>query len=327
MAIVAESLTCLGFLLGCFAPPLDAPQNAPPKQPKIDVSWTWVETPHGKPVIDRGLAGSWEHYAVDNPYVFREGGKYYCFYEAQDKLTSQGGHERIGLAVSDDGIQWRKSDHNPMLDVGADGAWDDVVAKLPAGVIRHDGRYWLFYSGRDSGTKQIGLATADRLDGKWIKAKENPVLRSRPAAWDKLLSTYATPIFELHGAYYLLYRGMQGRYHDQAPGLAVSSDLIRWRRVPEAQRGPLIPVTEEIGSLAVVWVNGRFVGISQPKNLNKRCYWYSDDLIKWRKGPKVRFRASTAAESLSNPFIVNGQWNVLYEQKDRIYRAVLSPAK
>ena len=61
-------------------------------------------------------------------------------------------------------------------------------------------------------------------------------------------------------------------------------------------------------------------------DLSQRRYWTSPDLRGWEKGPLVKFRASAQAETLSNPFLVNGQWTVLYEQKDRIYRAVLQSA-
>ena len=81
------------------------------------LEWVWVETPFGKSVIDRGPVGEWDHAAVDNPYVYAEDGRFYCFFEAQDTKRS-GWHERIGLAVSDDGVKWNKSPDNPVLDVG-----------------------------------------------------------------------------------------------------------------------------------------------------------------------------------------------------------------
>lgn len=63
--------------------------------------------------------------------------------------------------------------------------------------------------------------------------------------------------------------------------------------------------------------------ISQPMDLKKRAYWMSDDLQSWTKGPSVKCKASIAAETLSNPFLYEGRWTVLYEQQHRIYRAVL----
>ncbi len=309
------------ILLTTLLLPLTTTLAAEP--PDLNPAGTWVETPFAQPVIDRGPANTWEHYAVDNPYVFCDAGKFYCFYEAQDRPFPQGGREQIGLAVSDDGLAWKKGPHNPILTTGPRGAWDDKVAKLPAAVIRHDDTYYLFYSGRDKTTKQIGMAKATSPEGPWTKLADNPVLPSRPDRWDRHISTYPAPVFQHDGKYCLLYRGMQAFYRAQGPGLAVSDDLLHWRRATQCEDRPLIPVSEEIASLAVAQVNGRFVGISQPIDLSKRAYWISDDLIHWRKGPAVRLRTSGVVDTLSNPFLAQGRWTVLYEQGDRIYRAVL----
>ena len=127
-------------------------------------------------------------------------------------------------------------------------------------------------------------------------------------------------MFEVDRKFYLLFRGMESRYRRQGAGLAVSDDLHHWRRYTD---DPVIPVAKETASLAVAAADGRYVGISQPTDLSQRRYWFSTDLKEWQEGPPVKFRASVGAETLSNPFLVNGRWTVLYEQKDRIYRAVL----
>ncbi len=288
--------------------------------PPLDPRGVWIETPWGKPVIDRGATGAWDHLAVDNPYIYVEDNRLYCFYEAQDKPFRSGGREAIGIATSDDGVTWRKQTNNPILSTGDEGAWDHIVAKLPAGVIKRNGRYYLFYSGLNSQTKQIGLATASKLSGTWTKSLENPVLKSRSDEWDHVLSTHPAPIFEVDGRFHLLFRGMKRRYSQQGLGVAVSTDLVQWARL---QSPAAISTSEEIASLAVAKSNGRFVAISQPLDLSRRSYWFSEDLKRWTRGPAVNFRASTKAETLSNPFLLGGTWNVLYEQQDRIYRAVL----
>ena len=290
--------------------------------PALDLRGVWVETPWAKPVIDRGRFGAWDHMAVDNPYVHVEGNTLFCFYEAQDKPFANGGREAFGIATSSDGVHWQKLTSNPILTTGDDGAWDHIVAKLPVGVIKRGQHYHLVYSGRDSHTKQIGLATACQITGPWTKSPDNPVLRSRSGEWDKMLSTHPTPLFEIDGRYHLLFRGMERRYEQQGVGLAVSTDLLHWQRLPTS---PVIPASEEIASLAVARSKQGFVAISQPMDLKRRSYWLSNDLQQWQKGPPVNFRASIAAETLSNPFLFDGRWTVLYEQEDRIYRAVLHP--
>ncbi|MBG86742.1 MAG: hypothetical protein CMO80_07565 [Verrucomicrobiales bacterium] len=290
--------------------------------PSLDPRGVWVETPWGKPVIDRGATGSWDAAAVDNPYLHLEAGELFCFFEAQDKPFAQDGREAFGIATSTDGLHWKKNTGNPILTTGQSGSWDQTVAKLPAGVIKRGGVYHLFYSGKNPHTKQIGLATARHLGGPWTKSPRNPILKSRPQSWDRFLSTHPTSVFEIGGRYHLLFRGMKQIYTAQGLGLATSTDLLNWNRAPDL---PVIATDEEIASLSVTRTGGKFIAISQPKDLSKRRYWHSDNLRQWRKGSPVNFRASIAAETLSNPIYFNGRWIVLYEQKDRIYRAVLQP--
>ena len=123
----------------------------------------------------------------------------------------------------------------------------------------------------------------------------------------------------------MLYRGMLGFYHHQGLGAVCSDDLLHWKRVGQVDQRPLIPTQREVASMGVALAGGRFVGISQPMRLAERRYWFSNDLLEWREGPPVNLNVSRAAETISNPFLVDGQWNVVYEQGDRIYRAVLTP--
>ena len=278
--------------------------------------WVWRERPFSRPVIDRGPPGSWDHYAVDNPFVFVQDGAYYCFYEAQDKPFERGGHERVGLAVSTDSMRWEKYERNPVLDVGPAGAWDDLVAKLPT-VTRHGDRYYMLYSGRNAMGKQIGLAVSDDLR-HWRKHPSNPVLRRRPGRWDTELSTHPAPVVRIGKRFYMLFRGMKALYRDQGLGLAVSDDLIRWRRHRDE---PVMPPGEECYSMALAPGGDGYWGIAQAP---RRRTWTTPDLIVWQAGDEPRFEAPSV-DTLSNPFRHDGAWTVLYEQKDRIYRAVATP--
>lgn len=276
----------------------------------------WTELPAGKPIIDRGPEGAWDHMAVDNPFLLKMNGKLHCFYEGQDKPFSEGGHERIGLATSEDGLTWRKHPGNPIIDVGMPGDFDSLVAKLP--VVTHvNGVYYLYYSGRDGKTKQIGLASSRDLT-HWVKHAGNPVLSSRPDAWDRFVSTYPAPPEKRDGKYYLLFRGMASLYTKQGAGLAVSNDLLHWERAADEA---VIPVTEEIASFAFAQDGAGYAGIAQAPT---RRYWISDDLQHWTPGPQPSFTGKRV-DTLSNPIRQQGVWMVVYEQEDRIYRAIGKP--
>jgi hypothetical protein len=292
---------------------------------KLNFRKTWVETPMGKPVIDRGSEGSWDFTAVDNPYVFVEDNRYYCFFEAQDTKESNW-HERIGLAISEDGVHWKKQANNPIVDVGVSGSWDGAVAKLPASVIKHESRYYLFYSGRDvhdtkMTSKNIGVVIATELSGQWIKSARNPLLQGREDKWDTHVTTMPANIFKRDDRFWLGYRGMQGLYFDQGLGFASSDNLLQWQQ--ETDEMPAISIDEEIASMSIVQVGEAYIGISQPTTIVNRRYWNSKDLLNWTKGPPVLIKSSGKVDTISNPFLVRGKWNVLYEQDDRIYQAVL----
>src|SRR5208283_2377 len=67
-----------------------------------------------KPVLPLGPYGSWDERGVADPYVIRQDKRLYLYYEGMDRARRQ----RLGVAVSDDGITWRKLRSNPILELG-----------------------------------------------------------------------------------------------------------------------------------------------------------------------------------------------------------------
>ena len=291
-------------------PKLQQPTLPPP----IDPDLVWQASPDNRPIIKRGPAGSWDALRADNPFVIVEHDKLYCFYKGLDKPISLGGMQRIGLVTSVDGIHWEKPLTQPVLEEGPEGAFDSCGVKLPM-VYKHDGVYYMFYSGLGNGTKQIGLATSTDLI-HWNKQSENPVLARRGGSWDTALSTHPTSIFERNNQFYMLFRGMKSFFNEQGLGLAVSSDLRHWRRV---QSEPVIPVSEEIYSFGGAITQDGYVAIAHASG---EPYWFSNDLVHWEKGPSAKFDLPWA-DTVSNLFYWRGEWNILYERKDYVYRAVL----
>jgi hypothetical protein len=115
---------------------------------------------------------------------------------------------------------------------------------------------------------------------------------------------------------------MKGLYFDQGLGVASSDNLLEWQRATD--ESPVISIAEEIASMSITKIGNAYIGISQPMKIENRRYWNSTDLLEWTKGSPVLFKSSGKVDTISNPFLVRGQWNVLYEQDDRIYQAVLS---
>jgi predicted GH43/DUF377 family glycosyl hydrolase len=109
---------------------------------------------HGAAVLDTGPRGSWDEGGVADPYVIRASGAYYMFYLGVDRARRQ----RLGVAISEDGISWYKLRSNPILEAGGYGAFDENGLGEPAVWAAH-GYYWMLYTGRDrSEVRRIGLA-------------------------------------------------------------------------------------------------------------------------------------------------------------------------
>ena len=295
-------------LLGTSLSTKGASATRPP-----ELTGTWVEDPQGEPVIDRGQPGAWDHVAVDNPFLFREGDVFYCFYEAENAARQ----EQVGLAVSHDFRHWAKHEGNPVLPAGDRGSWDHMAAKLPV-VGRHADTFVMLYTGKDGkGNAAIGLATSTDLRS-WRKSGNGPALPGRPGSWDPILTT-CPALVHRDGTYFAVYRGMTGFYTGQRLGLMTSTDLRNWRRPDEPLAG-----LDGIYSFAVCPepVGSHYVALSQRRHAEG--FYTSTDLIAWRPGPSPPFHPGPI-DTPSNPILHDGKLWILYEKGDRVYRARLAP--
>jgi predicted GH43/DUF377 family glycosyl hydrolase len=125
---------------------------------------------HGPPVLEAGPRGSWDERGVADPDVLRIGHNYYMFYLGMDRARRQ----RLGLAMSADGVTWYKLRSNPILELGAYGAFDDSGLGEPAVWPSH-GYYWMLYTGRARNEiRRLGLARS-----------------SNGVSWEKLRDVFA----------------------------------------------------------------------------------------------------------------------------------------
>jgi predicted GH43/DUF377 family glycosyl hydrolase len=91
-----------------------------------------------------------EEYAICKPCVRKDGDLYKMWF------CSRGERYRIRLAVSEDGIAWRRQGERDAIDV-TPGAWDGDMIEYPF-VFDHDGRRYLLYSGDGYGRAGFGVA-------------------------------------------------------------------------------------------------------------------------------------------------------------------------
>jgi hypothetical protein len=207
--------------------------------------WTRLEGPFDGAMLDVGGRDEFDAIMVAWPQMVRaDDGSWYLYYHT----LTQEGHYVVGLATSTDGLQWRKV--GPIMGPGPKGRFDDLGVATRH-VIRHEGRWLMFYEGvQDIGEapavgRQLGLAVSadgiewQRLDGDdtgGAIVAQSPIGSER---WDHRLGCpWAVPMDD--GSIRLYYIGSNERPPGQGHaellsvhqiGLAISDgDLTRWRR-------------------------------------------------------------------------------------------------
>jgi predicted GH43/DUF377 family glycosyl hydrolase len=179
-------------------------------------------------VLPKGAAGEWDGVDALNPSIVITPDRYLNLYSGFDGRTWH-----TGLAVSSDGIEWRKQGR--VLSPDSRG-WEGGYIAANGSAVEADRRllYW-YQAGR---VPRIALARS--RDGlEWEKAGA-PVLPLGPrGSWDE--RGVADPyVIRAGGVFYMYYLG-QDRARRQRLGVARSSDGVRWvklRSNPVLELGP-----------------------------------------------------------------------------------------
>jgi predicted GH43/DUF377 family glycosyl hydrolase len=227
-------------------------------------SWTKYGT---NPVLTKGDSGAWDEGRVTGflSLVMDEAGVGLCSVikesDTSYKMWYTGCKDSIpsiGYATSSDGITWLKDTvNNPVLQKGSPGAWDDAGVLSPC-VIKEDGTYKMWYSGRvdDGGIGNLQIGYATSTNGiNWTKSASNPVLPNGTSGdWDSRGVGVCTI---LAGSTYMMwYTGYKGYGESEievAIGYASSSDGISWSK---SHSNPVLTkgVGWEINGVGAPWV-------------------------------------------------------------------------
>lgn len=146
----------------------------------------WTKYP-GNPVLSGGASGAWDYAGVTPNGVERHDSLYYMLY-AGASITGGPPSFQAGLAVSNDGVQWRKNPSNPVLQRGSSGQWDD--GSFGGGCLRFVNggfAYWYTASSTELNSWQIGMATASLVPVS-VYQRANPI----PAGY-ALAQSYPNP--------------------------------------------------------------------------------------------------------------------------------------
>lgn len=145
---------------------------------------TWIERGEA---LARGTIGGWDEQSVFTPNILVAEGKYWLFFTAVPKpFVAKGpglSPTAIGLAVScsPDG-PWKKFP-DPVMRPRGDDRFFDGVRLDDACLLVKDGKYWLYYKGRQAiattpHQTKMGLAIADRPQGPYVRAQDGPVIEA-----------------------------------------------------------------------------------------------------------------------------------------------------
>jgi predicted GH43/DUF377 family glycosyl hydrolase len=157
-------------------------------------------------------AGAWERGGLYKSWLMLHDDLFYVFYNAKD-VDEYGSVtvpppwiEQTGVAVSEDLVTWRRLSPEPVLAVGAVGAFDERFASDPC--VLRDGDHWvMFYFGLAAdGHAREGFATSLDLV-TWTKASDvlvdigptgsiDALYAHKPAVitWDGRLEHYYTAV-------------------------------------------------------------------------------------------------------------------------------------
>jgi len=88
----------------------------------------------------------WEQKCTEAPSVIEKNGRLFLFYAGAYNNCPQ----QIGVAVSDDGVHFKRVWNEPFLPVGEPGSWNSSESGHPHIFEAPDGRTYLFYQGNDT---------------------------------------------------------------------------------------------------------------------------------------------------------------------------------
>jgi len=173
-----------------------------------------------------------ESYDLKAPRVLeRRDGKFWSLYSA---YAQQGGYELHpdgqGLAVSDDGLTWRRAQDGPVLSIHDPdcGDWESNRIYMPW-LVEYRGRFFDFYNAAHKNHEQTGVAFSTDLT-HWIHYPANPIIRNRPGSYDAGFAS-DPKVYRDGDHWTMFYFGVgHGGAHIM---IAFSRDLMHWTADPE----------------------------------------------------------------------------------------------
>lgn len=117
-----------------------------------------------------GLDLAWERRCIEAAAMARHGGRLYMFYAGGYNNDPQ----QIGVAVSDDGVRFKRLSDEPLMPNGIPGSWNSSESGHPYLFQDEDGQDYLFYQGNntDGKTWYLSVVPIDWSEGQPVQSPE-----------------------------------------------------------------------------------------------------------------------------------------------------------
>ncbi|MDR2763375.1 MAG: glycoside hydrolase family 127 protein [Planctomycetaceae bacterium] len=233
---------------------------------KDGVHWSDIK------IVLSPVAGTWEEFIVDRPYVVKKDGLFYMWYTVHSKAQKK--QERhtaaavtqIAFATSTDGINWKRMSDKPVL--VATEKWENESVMCPVTIWDEEEKVFKMWYSAGGAYEPTDRGYATSKDGlNWTKHKE-PVFsgnRNDKNAWDHWGVAGGT-VLKLKGEYYLFYIGYKTIDYAQT-GMAKSKDGIVWER---SNGNPIVSPSEDYDKLSVY-----ITQVIYRENEKRWYLWYS----------------------------------------------------
>lgn len=107
----------------------------------------WTDISTDRTILKPDL--TWEGECIEAPSITVQNGRLYMFYAGGYNNYPQ----QTGVAVSDDGVSWKRLSNKPFLPNGKQGEWNSSESGHPHLFEAPNGRTYLFYQGNSDGGK------------------------------------------------------------------------------------------------------------------------------------------------------------------------------
>lgn len=197
--------------------------------------------------------------------VVQEDGTWALYFYTWDSTTNPT-TGRIGRATASTPEGPWTADPQPVLEPGADGAWDATKIGSASVLAGEDGGYVMYYAANTPGGPAGGIGMATSADGiTWTKyddpttdgayAESDPIFGAgEEDAWDAL-SVFQPNVVRTEDGYVMLYSGIRNPAPPER-GFAFSEDGIHWTR---HSQNPVLPPNIVRGGTNIWFTNLLYV--------------------------------------------------------------------